>query len=132
MAAVTAALLVGPLPTASGAGGEAPGAPGQVANWTPGNKDGFGTSKTLASKVWFTLGDRELTEVYSPDVGTPSARDLQFVVSDGSAFTENERDDATHETQLIDPRSLTVAHEVWNHSLGQTWQRFLRREEEFL
>jgi hypothetical protein len=26
----------------------------------------------------------------------------------------------------------TVAHEVWNHPVGQTWQRSLQREEEFL
>lgn len=107
LAAVTATLLVGPLPAASGASDAAPGAPGAVANWTPGDKDGFGTATTLASKVWFTLGDGELTEVYSPDLGTPSARDLQFVVSDGSTFTDREREDATHEIQLTDPRSLT-------------------------
>jgi glucoamylase len=29
------------------------------------------------------------------------------VVSDGATFTENERDDATHVTKLVDPRSLT-------------------------
>ncbi len=106
LVAVTSGLLVGPVAVASGADA-APGAPGQVANWTPGDKDGFGTATAVASKVWFTLGAGELTEVYSPDLGTPSARDLQFVVSDGSTFTDREREDATHETRLTDPRSLT-------------------------
>jgi glucoamylase len=86
---------------------EAPGAPGAVANWTPGNKDGFGTARPLASKVWFTLGGGELTEVYAPNLGTPSFRDLQFVVSDGSTFSERETDAAAHVTRLADPRSLT-------------------------
>jgi Glucodextranase, domain N len=53
-----------PAPVAWGADRPAPGAPGQTANWTDGDKDGFGTATALASKVWFTLDDGELTEVY--------------------------------------------------------------------
>ncbi len=90
-----------------GADGSAPGAPGQVANWTKGDKDGVGTATALASKVWFTLDDGELTDVYFPDLGTPSVRDLQFVVSDGRTFSEREREDAAHEVRLVDRRSLT-------------------------
>ncbi|HEX5619942.1 MAG TPA: glycoside hydrolase family 15 protein [Solirubrobacteraceae bacterium] len=86
---------------------DAPGAPGAVANWTPGDKDGFGTARPLASKVWFTLQGGELSEVYAPDLGTPSFRDLQFVVSDGRTFSERETDVAKHVTRLADPRSLT-------------------------
>ena len=65
-AAVAGAFTVlgGPAPVARGADGPAPGAPGQIANWTEGDKDGFGTATALASKVWFTLDDGELTEVY--------------------------------------------------------------------
>jgi glucoamylase len=86
---------------------EAPGAPGAVANWTRGDKDGFGTARPLASKAWFTLQGGELSEVYAPDLGTPSYRDLQFVVSDGRTFSERETDVARHVTRLADPRSLT-------------------------
>lgn len=43
--------------------------------------------------MWFTLDDGELTDVYYPDLGTPSVRDLQFAVSDGRTFTERERGD---------------------------------------
>ncbi len=60
----------------------APGAPGDAADWTAADKHGFGTSTTRASKVWFTLRARELTEVYYPDLGTPAVRDLEFVVGD--------------------------------------------------
>ncbi|HET8756889.1 MAG TPA: glycoside hydrolase family 15 protein [Solirubrobacteraceae bacterium] len=89
------------------AAGEAPGAPGAVANWTRGDKDGFGTARPLGSRVWFTLQGGELTEVYAPDLGTPSFRDLQFVVSDGRTFSERETDVAKHVTRLSDARSLT-------------------------
>src|SRR4051795_13128420 len=79
---VVAGLLLIPCANAVAAG-TAPGAPGDNAIWTPANKTGFGTSPTTSSKVWYTLGDGKLTEVYYPDLGTPSVRDLQFVVSDG-------------------------------------------------
>ena len=59
------------------------------------------------SKVWHTLDDGELTEVYYPDIDTPALRDLQFVVSDGKTFAERERENASHAISLADKRSLT-------------------------
>ena len=78
------------------AAADAPGAPGDVATWTEGDKDGIGTATSLQSRALFTLDDGEMTEVFAPDLGTPSIRDLQFVVSDGTTFAEREREDATH------------------------------------
>jgi glucoamylase len=86
---------------------DAPGAPGDLATWTEGDKDGMGTATSTASRAWLTLDDGELTEVYAPDLSTPSLRDLQFVVTDGKSFAEREREDATHRIVLRDPRSLT-------------------------
>jgi hypothetical protein len=63
-----------------------------------------GTS--TAGRTWLTLDDGELTEVYAPDLSTPSLRDLQFVVTDGKSFAEREREAATHRIVLRDPRSL--------------------------
>jgi len=85
----------------------APGAPGDTATWTPADKDGFGTAASLDSKLWHTLEQGELTEVYYPDLGTPSIRDLQLVVSDGRTFADRERDATNHRVELVDPRSLT-------------------------
>jgi glucoamylase len=85
----------------------APGAPGEKTVWAEADKDGYGTSTTTQSKVWHTLDDGALTEVYYPDLGTPSVRDLQFVVSDGATYSQRERDDATHHIELTDPRSLS-------------------------
>jgi glucoamylase len=64
----------------------APGAPGKHADWAPADKAGFGTSATRASRVWFTLRDPNLTEVYYPDLAHPSARELTFMV-DGRPVT---------------------------------------------
>ena len=45
-----------------------------------------------------------LNEVYYPRIDTPSLRDSQFVVTDGSTFTDREDRDATHQVQLLSPR----------------------------
>src|SRR3954466_5107901 len=94
-------------PSAFAASGLAPGAPGDRALWTPGDKHGFGTSTTLTSTVWHTLGGGELTEVYYPDLGTPAVRDLEFVITDGKSWTDRERQDTRHTVSLTDPRSLS-------------------------
>jgi glucoamylase len=94
--------LVGAAPNSS----SAPGAPGDKAVWTAADKDGFGTSTTTGSKVWYTLNNGELTEVYYPDLGTPSVRDLQFIVSDGQTFAERETDATNQQVQLVDGRAL--------------------------
>ncbi len=104
---VAAAIALMAVPGAKAASGVAPGAPGARALWTSGNKDGFGTSTTLGSKAWFTLGGGELTEVYYPNLGTPAVRDLQFVVTDGKSWVERESEDTNHTLALTDPRSLS-------------------------
>jgi glucoamylase len=96
----------------------APGAPGAAAVWTPADKQGFGTAATLASKVWYTLEHGELTEVFYPDLGTPSLRDLQLIVTDGQTFADLERDATISRTRLVDPRSLTY-QQVNTASSGQ-------------
>jgi glucoamylase len=104
---VAASLALMGAPQAMAASGAAPGAPGATALWTPGDKDGFGTSTTSTSTVWHTLGGGELTEVYYPNLGTPAVRDLQFVVTDGKSWVDREREDTRHALSLTDPRSLS-------------------------
>jgi glucoamylase len=105
--AVVLAIGLVPAAQAGAASGVAPGAPGDRALWTPGDKDGFGTATTPSSTVWHTLGGGELTEVYYPNLGTPAIRDLQFVVTDGSTWVDREREDTRHALTLTDPRSLS-------------------------
>jgi glucoamylase len=83
----------------------APGAPGKAADWAPGDKDGFGTSRTLRSKVWYTLNDGELTEVFFPRIDTPATRDTQLVVTDGETFVDREDEDTDHRVELRRTRS---------------------------
>src|SRR5215210_7064387 len=105
--AVIAAVLGGTLAPAAGAAGVAPGAPGASANWTTGNKQGLGTSTTRDSKVWYTLSDGALSEVYFPRGDRANVRSLEFAVTDGSSFVDREGEDTEHEVRLADARSLT-------------------------
>jgi glucoamylase len=105
--AVVGALAVTvPMSTATAQSGAAPGAPGTASDWVKGDKDGFGTARGAASKVWYTLRGGELSEIYYPRIDTPSTRDTQLVVTDGSTFTDRESTDTTHRVRLLDPRSL--------------------------
>ena len=83
----------------------APSSPGKASDWAPGDKDGFGTSRTLRSKVWYTINDGELTEVFFPRIDTPATRDTQLVISDGATFADREDEDTDHQVQLIAGRS---------------------------
>ena len=108
-AAVTAALVVAAPGASPGlaATGAAPGAPGTESDWVPGDKDGFGTARGTASKVWYTLARGKLSDVYYPRIDTPSIRDSQFVVTDGRTFTDREDRDARSRVELLSSRSLT-------------------------
>src|SRR5512134_243123 len=80
---------------------DAPGGPGQKATWTNGNKQGVGSSATLESKVWFTLGDGVLTEAYYPAVDRAQLRLLEFVVADDGGFFERESTGTSHDVEVV-------------------------------
>ncbi len=71
-----------------------------------GDKDGFGTARGTTSKVWYTLHNGELSEIYYPRIDTPSTRDTQLVITDGSTFTDRESTDTSHHVRLLDSKSL--------------------------
>ncbi|MFN2406498.1 MAG: alpha-amylase family glycosyl hydrolase [Pyrinomonadaceae bacterium] len=74
--------------------------------WPTAAKNGFGTSTTLASKVWFTLANGVLTEVFYPTVDTPIVKTLQLTVST-AASVETESEHTVHKLEVPKPASLT-------------------------
>ncbi len=72
----------------------APGAPGADAHWPSAAKNGFGTANSLRSKVWFTLADGVMTEVYYPTLDVPNVQILQLLIVGSGVATET--DDTTH------------------------------------
>src|SRR5438132_12225626 len=86
-----AILLAGAVSPAPLSRVQSPGAPGGDSVWDSGAKQGLGTSTTTASKLWYTLGDGITDEVYYPQADTPDAHDLQYLVTDGATFTDQEK-----------------------------------------
>ncbi len=107
-ALAAAAIAVQVAPAAAKA--PAPGAPGALHKWAPADKHGFGTAHQLASKAWFTLRQGSLSEIYYPNLSTPSFRGLQFAVSDGKGLLQRETvdDDPRH----IEPLANGVTSRV--------------------
>src|SRR5262245_50853491 len=83
----------------------APGGPGNDAHWLTAAKNGFGSANTLTSKVWFTLADGVLTEVYYPTLDTPNVQVLQLLVVGSKVATEV--DDTNHRLEIVDANSLS-------------------------
>ncbi|HEX7523976.1 MAG TPA: glycoside hydrolase family 15 protein [Candidatus Deferrimicrobium sp.] len=70
---------------------EAFGGPGIPPRWTHAAKDGVGTAYASSSRLWFTIWNGVVTEVYYPTVDRPQLRDLQFLVTDGESFFHEEK-----------------------------------------
>ena len=85
----------------------APGGPGAVPKWAPAPKDGVGTALNAvgdpASRVWFTIGQGILTEVFYPRIDQACIRDLGLVITDGQRFFSEERADCDHEISWVHP-----------------------------
>ena len=73
----------------------APGAPGSDAHWPSAAKNGFGTSNTVASKVWFTLNNGVMTEVFYPTLDVPNCSNstADRLCQEGKCQTEGEDTD---------------------------------------
>jgi len=50
-----------------------------------------GTAYAASSRIWFTLWNGVITEVYYPTVDHPQIRDLQYLVTDGKSFVHEEK-----------------------------------------
>jgi glucoamylase len=67
------------------------GRPGIEPKWTHGGKDGVGTAYATSSRIWFTLWNGIITEVYYPTIDRPQIRDLQLLITDGRTFFHEEK-----------------------------------------
>ncbi len=79
------------------------GAPGVEPRWTAGDKEGIGTALAPAGRVWFTIRQGALTEVYYPTVDHPQLRDLEFLFSDGKGMFLEEKRDLDYKIERMTP-----------------------------
>ncbi len=79
----------------------APGWPGALSHFDLGRKDCLGTARNSTSKVWFTVANGVLSDVYYPTVDNTNVETLQYVVTDGSTFTDLQTRDMTYAVEAI-------------------------------
>ena len=82
------------------------GHPGIEPRWTHGSKEGVGTAYSTASKIWYTLWNGVITEIFFPTIDKPQTRDTQYLVSDGKSWFKSEKQHLKTEIEQIDCHSL--------------------------
>src|SRR6478672_1449611 len=106
---VLAAALAVTIPAAGAATAAAvtvaPGAPGAPSYFDLARKDCLGTAAGRGSKVWYTVADGVLSDVYEPTIDNTDVSTLQYVVTDGATFTDLQARDMTY-TVAADPTGM--------------------------
>ncbi|MGI8416838.1 MAG: glucodextranase DOMON-like domain-containing protein [Nakamurella sp.] len=101
--------MVSPLPAAAqGAPADvatASDVPGAVSHQDQSRKDCVGTARNTTSKIWYTIADGVLSDVYAPTVDATNVQTLQYLVTDGSTFTDLQSRDTTY-TATSDPTGM--------------------------
>jgi glucoamylase len=82
------------------------GAPGALSHFDLARKDCVGTARNTTSKVWYTVANGVLSDVYAPTIDNTNVETLQYVVTDGSTFTDLQTRDMTYTVQATDPGGL--------------------------
>ncbi len=100
------ALIVGLLaptfvPVAAMAATPAADGPGALSHFDLARKDCLGTAQNTTSKVWYTVAGGVLSDVYYPTVDNTNVETLQFLVTDGSTFTDLATRDMTYTVSSI-------------------------------
>ncbi|HVC72857.1 MAG TPA: hypothetical protein VNC85_03725, partial [Mycobacteriales bacterium] len=105
-----AALLAVPVVAAAPAQAAPPtaaGAPGALSHYDLARKDCVGTARNGTSKVWFTVANGVLSDVYAPTIDNTNVETLQYAVTDGSTFTDLQTRDMTYTASALDPTGMS-------------------------
>src|SRR5437763_14241316 len=98
--------LLGAAPAVAGAQPiQAPGAPGSLSHFDLARKDCLGTARSTTSKIWYTVAGGVLSDVYAPTIDTTNVETMQYLVTDGSTFTDLQSRDTTY-TVHADPTGM--------------------------
>ncbi len=92
--------------------GAAPGGPGALSHFDLSRKDCLGTARNTTSKVWFTIANGVLSDVYYPTADNTNVETLQYIVTDGSTFTDLQTRDTTYTVKLLSNNTQALDCEV--------------------
>src|SRR6266496_4517887 len=96
--AVGALTLTGPAQAATTPAADGPGA---LSHFDLARKDCLGTARNTSSKVWYTVAGGVLSDVYYPTIDTTNVETLQYVVTDGTTFTDLQARDTTYAVRAL-------------------------------
>src|SRR6266705_6271550 len=102
----------------------APGGPGAPSYFDLARKDCVGTAAGRSSKVWYTVAGGALSDTYEPTIDNTNVSTLQYIVTDGSTFTDLQTRDMTY-TVSADPTGMactvTATDAEHGYQLGTTY-----------
>src|SRR5207247_5821234 len=84
---------------------------GTLSHFDLSRKDCLGTARNTTSQVWFTVNG-VLSDVYYPTIDNTNVETLQYIVTDGSTFTDLQTRDTTYTVKLLSNTSQTLDCEV--------------------
>lgn len=94
-ATIVAAATFVPMAPASASTAATDG-PGNTSHFDLARKDCLGTARNTTSKIWYTVADGVLSDVYAPTIDTTNVETMQYVVTDGKTFTDLQTRDTTY------------------------------------
>src|ERR1700694_6292243 len=103
---------------------EAPGGLGAPATWGPGRTRAFGSAPGPRSKLWYTLADGNLSEVFFPFLDRVALHELRFFASAGGAPPVDDAADGQHAVSWISPGVPAVRVETTHHEYRLTKEVF--------
>src|SRR5215218_6886157 len=74
---------------------------GDLSHFDLARKDCLGTARNTTSKVWYTVANGVLSDTYYPTVDNTNVETLQYVVTDGTSFTDLQTRDMTYAVQAL-------------------------------
>jgi glucan 1,4-alpha-glucosidase len=114
--AATSAQAATGAPAAGRVSTPAPGGPGAPSYFDLARKDCVGTASG-GSKVWYTVAGGVLSDVYEPTIDNTDVSTLQYVVTNGSSFTDLQARDMTY-TVTADPSGMACTVTASDASRG--------------
>src|SRR4051812_38791947 len=74
---------------------------GDLSHFDLARKDCLGTARSTTSKVWYTVANGVLSDTYYPTVDNTNVETLQYVVTDGTSFTDLQTRDMTYRVEAL-------------------------------
>jgi glucoamylase len=97
--------------------------------WGPGRKMAFGTAPGSRSKLWYTLADGNLSEVFFPFLDRVALHELRFFVSAGGSPPVDDAADGVHSVSWLQPGVPAFRVDTTHHEYRLTKEYFSDPEE---